>query len=389
MAKKQSLKYLERPDVHWEAMLLKYLALRQNRRLKPSPSGDPKDPEFWIKLFGGDLLPRAWGVNPAVRYSSAYYFALNQFNDDSAVRDILWKLEKSGGELAVDLSRQMQDRYKNPSKPDHIKLQLRQGLATNLIKPIANLFEDGEFDNMADVYRSAKGWGWARDLQRVVSSKKPGPKLDAYRREIEAELSAEKSSLKTIASGEAERIARSNQKISLLRFILTLIKIHQLDGEMSVNPEGAGIIAGAIVAVSATQQDIEDAKKSMAKEDAILKVARHGMYTLVHGLLLKPQDGLPAEAASTLAQGNAYVFTPPDYTSEIPDPKDIDLPLALTPLWQNSLAVALEPTTVPIADLRRVQRYSEIFQLPTMGLVQVAVLKEMFLGNPCWWRDRR
>ena len=158
---------------------------------------------------------------------------------------------------------------------------------------------------------------------------------------------------------------------------------------MSVNPEGAGIIAGAIVAVSATQQDIEDAKKSMAKEDAILKVARHGMYTLVHGLLLKPQDGLPAEAASTLAQGNAYVFTPPDYTSEIPDPKDIDLPLALTPLWQNSLAVALEPTTVPIADLRRVQRYSEIFQLPTMGLVQVAVLKEMFLGNPCWWRDRR
>ena len=387
MPKKKSLKYLESPDVHWEAMLLKYLALRQNRRLKTSPSGDSEDPEFWSKLFEGDLLPRAWGVNPAVRYSSAYYFAMNQFNDDSAVRDILWKLEKSGGELPVALSQRMQDRCKQHTESEAIQFQLRQGLATNLIKPIANMFEDGEFDNMADVYRSAKGWGWALDLNQAVRSNDP-EKLDAYRRQIEAQLSAEKSALKTIGSSDDEMIKSSKDNISRLKFILTSIKMDKHGGNFCVDPE-AKEIAHAIEGRSVTPQAIEDAKKAMVKQDAIIEAAQRGMYTLIHGLLLKPQDELPGEAAQTLARGNAYVFTPPVYSSKIPDTKGIDLPEALTPSWQFSLAIELEPTIIPIADLRRVQRYSEIFRLPIMSLAQVAVWEEIFVGNPCWLRERK
>lgn len=292
MARKQSLKYIERPDVHWEALLLKFLATTYTRKRNASSAPiqinqhGKASTEFWVELFKAELLPVSWGANPVVGYGTAYYFALNQNNRDPAVRNILWELQLTGGDFAISLSKHMRQYFDQLSKLDVAKYYLRRGLAKDLHKLPTTMFEQSEWDNVAAIFRSPESFAWARDTIWMTDPKATPPVRREFRRRIEEKLSEAKKRLEGIAMIEEESIADATAEISKLQFILTSLKVDQLNGNIS-DPPTANEICKAFDDGAMTSQDIDEAKKAMVGEDKILIAARDAMRAIVADLIEK------------------------------------------------------------------------------------------------------
>lgn len=78
MPRTLSLKYVQRLEVHWDSILLAFLAKTARSRMI-LPSGEisetVRDEGFWRTVFEGAVLPEKWGLHPITAYGAAYFFA--------------------------------------------------------------------------------------------------------------------------------------------------------------------------------------------------------------------------------------------------------------------------------------------------------------------------